>query len=62
MHSIFLTWLLLETSHSAMGDSDEAKLKNAYNHHLRIGHHSGDKCTVARKVINSKSKTKLNFG
>ena len=55
MHSIFLTWLLLETSHSAMGDSDEAKLKNAYNHHLRIGHHSGDKSTVATKVINSKS-------
>ena len=62
MHSIFFTWLLLKASDSALGDSDEAKLKNAYNHHLRIGHHSGDKSTVARKVINSKSKTKLNFG
>ena len=57
MHSIFFTWLFLKTS-----DSDDAKLKNAYNHHLRIGHHSGDKSTVARKVINNKSKTKLNFG
>ena len=46
MHSIFLTWLLLKTSHS-----DEAKLKNAYNHHLRMGHHSEDKSTEARKVI-----------